>query len=230
VRHVNVSRYGRSDATLPWKTHAAVAVAARHDEVRHPQIQAKNEGHSYRPTLRGTGGSQSWKAQAWKTCAGEAISHPSPGGGKGISSLRQNALIPERLMETRATNPLPPANSPAPFVFGGCRRLAAPRFRRSLAPRRLWQREEGIGYKVWGIAGGSLALSTVVLYPEKRLTASSGAHGEFKEISVGTHSETESFSRVSVYKDGVLSLTRDARYWPMKAEPGGAANGAPPHR
>jgi hypothetical protein len=103
---VSVNRYGPSDATLPRKTHAAVAVAARHDEIRHPQIQAKNEGHSYRPTPPGTGGSQSWKAQAWETSAGEAISHPSPGGGKGISSLRQDALIPEGLMERRtgATN------------------------------------------------------------------------------------------------------------------------------
>src|ERR1035437_6266373 len=90
--------------------------------------------------------------------------------------------------------------------------------------------EKASAIKSWGIAGGSLAVSTVVLYPEKRLTASSGTHGEFMEISVGTYSETESFSRVSVYKNGVLSLTRDARYWPVKTEPGGAANGAPPHR
>jgi hypothetical protein len=84
--------------------------------------------------------------------------------------------------------------------------------------------ERASAIKSWGITGGSLAVSTVVLYPEKRLTASSGAHGEFMEISVGTYSQTESFSRVSVYKNGVLSLTRDARYWPIKAEPGGAAS------
>jgi hypothetical protein len=83
--------------------------------------------------------------------------------------------------------------------------------------------ERASAIKSWGITGGSLAVSTVVLYPEKRLTASSGAHGEFMEISVGTYSQTESFSRLSVYKNGVLSLTRDARYWPIKAEPGGAA-------
>src|SRR5581483_545707 len=85
--------------------------------------------------------------------------------------------------------------------------------------------EKASAIKSWGISGGSLAVSTIVLYPGKRLTASSGAHGEFIEISVGTYSETESFSRVSVYKNGVLSLTRDARYWPMKAEGAGEANG-----
>jgi len=83
--------------------------------------------------------------------------------------------------------------------------------------------EKASAIKSWGIAGGSLAVSTIVLDTEKRLTASSGAHGEYMEISVGTYSETESFSRVSVYKDGVLSLTRDVSYWPMKAEPSGAA-------
>ncbi|HZR21848.1 MAG TPA: hypothetical protein VFE51_31485, partial [Verrucomicrobiae bacterium] len=67
--------------------------------------------------------------------------------------------------------------------------------------------EKASAIKSWGISGGSLAVSTIVLYPGKRLTASSGAHGEFIEISVGTYSETESFSRVSVYKNGVLSLT-----------------------
>ena len=79
--------------------------------------------------------------------------------------------------------------------------------------------EKASAIKSWGIAGGSLAVSTVVLDPDKKLTASSGAHGEFMEISVGSYSQTESFSRVTVYKNGVLSLTRDARYWPIKAEP-----------
>jgi hypothetical protein len=83
--------------------------------------------------------------------------------------------------------------------------------------------EKASAIKSWGIAGGSLAVSTVVLDPEKKLTASSGTHGEFMEISVGTYSQTESFSRVLVYKNGVLSLTRDARYWPIKAEPAGGA-------
>ncbi len=90
--------------------------------------------------------------------------------------------------------------------------------------------EKASAIKSWGITGGSLAVSTVVVYPEKRLTASSGAHGEFMEISVGTYSDTESFSRLSVYKNGELVLTRDARYWPIKAEPGGATNGVPPQR
>ena len=82
--------------------------------------------------------------------------------------------------------------------------------------------EKASAIKSWGIAGGSLVVSTVVLDAEKRITASSGTHGEFMEISVGTYSQTESFSRLSVYKNGVLSLTRDARYWPIKPEPGGA--------
>jgi hypothetical protein len=81
--------------------------------------------------------------------------------------------------------------------------------------------ERASAIKSWGITDGNLVVSTIVLYPEKKLTASSGAHGEFMEISVGTYSQTESFSRLSVYKNGVLSLTRDARYWPIKAEPAG---------
>src|ERR1017187_10674324 len=48
--------------------------------------------------------------------------------------------------------------------------------------------ERASAIKSWGITGGSLAVSTIVLYPEKRRTASSGAHGEFMEISVGTYS------------------------------------------
>jgi hypothetical protein len=89
--------------------------------------------------------------------------------------------------------------------------------------------EKASAIKSWGIAGGSLVVSTVVLDAEKRITASSGTHGEFMEISVGTYSDTEAFMRVSVYKNGVLSLTREVRSWPMKAEDG-AANGSQPVR
>lgn len=77
--------------------------------------------------------------------------------------------------------------------------------------------EKASAIKSWGITGGSLAGSTVVLDSEKRITASSGTHGDFTEISVGTYSDTEAFSRVSVYKNGVLSLTREVTYWPLKA-------------
>ncbi len=84
--------------------------------------------------------------------------------------------------------------------------------------------EKASAIKSWGIADGRLAASTVVLDPEKRLTASSGTHGEFMEISVGTYSQTESCSQVSVFKNGVLSLTRNARYWPIKAEPASATS------
>ncbi len=76
--------------------------------------------------------------------------------------------------------------------------------------------EKASAIRAWGITGGSLAVSTVVLDPEKRITASSGTHGEFMQISVGTYSDTEAFSRVSVYKNGVLSLTREVRSWPIK--------------
>jgi hypothetical protein len=89
--------------------------------------------------------------------------------------------------------------------------------------------EKASAIKSWGIAGGSLVVSTVVLDAEKRITASSGTHGEFMEISVGTYSDTEAFMRVSVYKNGVLSLTREVRSWPMRAEDS-AANGNQPVR
>jgi hypothetical protein len=87
--------------------------------------------------------------------------------------------------------------------------------------------EKASAIKSWGIAGGALAVGTVVLDPEKRLVASSCAHGEFLEISVGSYSVTESFSRTSVYKNGVLSLMRDASYRPMKAEAGSVVNDTP---
>jgi hypothetical protein len=90
--------------------------------------------------------------------------------------------------------------------------------------------EKASAIKSWGITGGSLVVSTVVLDPEKRITASSGTHGEFVQISVGTFSDTEAFSRVSVYKDGVLCLTREVTSWPMKAELDGAATGSQPIR
>jgi hypothetical protein len=90
--------------------------------------------------------------------------------------------------------------------------------------------EKALAIKSWGIAGGALAVSTVVLDPERRVVASSCTHGDSLEISVGSYSATESFSRMSVYKNGVLSLMRDVSYRPMKAEPGRAANDAPPHR
>jgi hypothetical protein len=79
--------------------------------------------------------------------------------------------------------------------------------------------EKASAIKSWGIAGGSLAVGTIVLDPERRITAFSGTHGNVMQISVGTYSDTEIFSRMWVYKNGVLSLTREVRWWPMKAEP-----------
>jgi hypothetical protein len=72
--------------------------------------------------------------------------------------------------------------------------------------------------KSWGITGGSLAVSTIVFDSEKRVAASSGTHGEFMQISVATYSDREAFSRLMVYKNGVLALNREVRSWPMKAE------------
>ena len=90
--------------------------------------------------------------------------------------------------------------------------------------------EKASAIKSWGIADGTLAVGTVVVYPEKRLAASSCAHGDYLEISVLTYSDTEAFSRMSVYKNGVLSLTRDVRLQPMKVKPDGATNRASPRR
>jgi hypothetical protein len=90
--------------------------------------------------------------------------------------------------------------------------------------------EKASAIKSWGIAGGTLAVGTVVLDPERRAYAFTGTHGDVMQISVGTYSDTEVFSRMLVYKNGVLSLTREARLRPMKAEPNGPANGSQPIR
>jgi hypothetical protein len=90
--------------------------------------------------------------------------------------------------------------------------------------------EKASAIKSWGIADGSLAVGTIVLDPERRATAFSGTHGDVMQISVGTYSDTESFSRMLVYKNGVLSLTREVRLRPMKAERNGQANGSQPVR
>jgi hypothetical protein len=84
--------------------------------------------------------------------------------------------------------------------------------------------------KSWGIITNSVAVTTVVCDPQKKITASTGTHGEFTEISVGTYSETEASDRVWVYKGGVLFVTRETKSWPVKAEPGGAANRSQPIR
>jgi len=90
--------------------------------------------------------------------------------------------------------------------------------------------EKASAVKSWGIAGGSLAEGTIVFDPERRISAFTGTHGDIMQISVGTYSDTEAFTRMLVYKNGVLSLTREVRLWPMKAEPNGAANGSQPIR
>jgi hypothetical protein len=90
--------------------------------------------------------------------------------------------------------------------------------------------EKASAIKSWGTAGGSLAVGTIVFDPERRSSAFSGTHGDVMQISVGTYSDTEAFSRMLVYKNGVLSLTREVRLWPVKAEPDGAANGSQPIR
>ena len=90
--------------------------------------------------------------------------------------------------------------------------------------------EKASAIKSWGIAGGSLAVGTIVFDPERRITAFSGIHGDVMQISVGTYSDTEAFSRMLVYKNGVLSLTREVRLRPTRAEPTGAANGSKPIR
>ena len=88
--------------------------------------------------------------------------------------------------------------------------------------------EKASAIKSWGIDGGSLAVGTVVFDPERRITAFSSTLGDVMQISVGTYSDTEAFSRILVYKNGVLSLTREVRSWPLKAD--GAANGSQPMR
>ena len=88
--------------------------------------------------------------------------------------------------------------------------------------------EQASALKSWGIAGSSLAVGTIVLDPQRRITAFSGTHGDVMQISVGTYSDTNSFSRTLVYKNGVLSLTRHVSLWPMRAEPHHPADASQP--
>ncbi|MGB7749173.1 MAG: hypothetical protein WBN75_18020 [Verrucomicrobiia bacterium] len=80
--------------------------------------------------------------------------------------------------------------------------------------------EKASALKVYGLYGdghGSdvVTVSLIVYDYEKKIYAASSTYADgFKEITVGSYSETESSDRTLVYKDGVLFMTRETKTRP----------------
>jgi hypothetical protein len=81
--------------------------------------------------------------------------------------------------------------------------------------------EKASALKIYGLYGdghgGDIVTEGLIVYDyEKKIYAASAAYGEgFKEITVGSYSKTESSDRTLVYKDGVLSMTREVKTRPV---------------
>jgi hypothetical protein len=95
--------------------------------------------------------------------------------------------------------------------------------------------ERANAIRQWGLFGDTVTEGTVVVDPEKKVSAWTSAYGDgYTEIQVSTYSDTEATDHALVYKQGVLFMTRDAKTYPIsepkKVEPSGPANGSQPIR
>jgi hypothetical protein len=69
----------------------------------------------------------------------------------------------------------------------------------------------------WGLFDGLLTESTVIFDYTNRVSASFALYGDgFKEVSVGTFSDTVMTDHTVVYKKDMLFMTRDSRTVPQK--------------
>jgi hypothetical protein len=76
--------------------------------------------------------------------------------------------------------------------------------------------EQASAYKVWGLFGETVTEGRVVYDLSKKLTAMTCAYGDgFTELGVGSYSSTQSSSRTSIFKNGVLFCTREASTTPV---------------
>lgn len=79
--------------------------------------------------------------------------------------------------------------------------------------------EKASAVKVYGLYGEVVTEGTVVYDYEKKIYAITSNYGEdFKEIIVGSYSDTESSDRTLVYKAGVLFMTREVKSHPIAAK------------
>jgi hypothetical protein len=75
--------------------------------------------------------------------------------------------------------------------------------------------DQASDYKVWALFGEAVTEGRIVYDPKKRIFAMDSAYGDgFTELGVGSYSDTESSSRTSVFKNGLLFCTRDATTTP----------------
>jgi hypothetical protein len=71
--------------------------------------------------------------------------------------------------------------------------------------------ERASAYKVWALFGDTVTEGRMVYDLQKKIFAMNSAYGDgFTELGIGSYSDTESSSRTSVFKDGVLFCTREA--------------------
>jgi hypothetical protein len=77
--------------------------------------------------------------------------------------------------------------------------------------------EQASAIRIWGLYGDKLTHATVVLDPEKKISATSAIYGDFAEISVGSSSPDELSDHTLVYKNGILFMTRDIKIHPLAA-------------
>ena|ERR1043165_2708561 len=71
-------------------------------------------------------------------------------------------------------------------------------------------------YKVWGLAEGKVIEGTMIFDLDKKTYATQAAYGDgFTELGLGSFSDTETFSRTFVYKNGALVNTREMKATPV---------------
>jgi hypothetical protein len=75
--------------------------------------------------------------------------------------------------------------------------------------------EKASAYKVWGISGNAVSEQTLVFDFEKRIYAtSSGSSDGFSALGIGYFNETNDVEHASIFRNGVLFITREARTTP----------------
>jgi hypothetical protein len=78
--------------------------------------------------------------------------------------------------------------------------------------------EKASALRVYGLYGEVVTEGTIVYDTDKKIYAMSSSYGDgFKEIMVGSYSDTESSDRTLVYTNGVLIMTRETKCRPVAA-------------
>jgi len=93
--------------------------------------------------------------------------------------------------------------------------------------------DSALAIRTWGLFGDTLSQSTIVFDPEKKISASTSTYSnDIMEISVESYTEKETSERTLVYKNGVLSMTREVKTFPSgkteKVEQAAPSDGGKP--